>query len=124
MIIRKQLLIDIVGTVIDSLRVHKLRSARRTAWGDDWDRGRGYGWRCVTGLGASSGDLGAECSKRRLCHEGREDRTIISTPSAEERQRKNLTYDDALAVSRSICRRLSHRRRSVAVTVQPATNQR
>lgn len=100
MLIQKQLLIDIVWTVIDSLRVHKLRSVLTLL-------GVMIGTGVVVMVGAVLTGLSArvaaisERSAPNVIYVTKEEKIGPSfrTPSAEERQRKNLTYADALAVA-------------------------
>ena len=97
---QKQLLLDIVQTVIDSLRSHKLRSALTLL-------GVIIGTSVVVMVGAVLTGLSArvaaitERSAPNVVYFTKEEKIGPSfrTPSAEERQRKNLTYEDALAVA-------------------------
>ena len=101
MIPGRQLLIDIVFTVLDSLRAHKLRSALTLL-------GVIIGTSVVVMVGAVLSGLSArvaaitERSAPNVIYFTREEKIGPSfrTPSAEERQRRNLTYEDALAVAR------------------------
>lgn len=96
----RQLLVDIIRTVIDSLRAHKLRSALTLL-------GVIIGTSVVVMVGAVLTGLSArvaaitERSAPNVIYFTREEKIGPSfrTPSAEERQRKNLTYEDALAVA-------------------------
>lgn len=100
MMLQKQLLYDIVLNVLDSLRAHKLRSVLTLL-------GVIIGTSVVVMVGAVLTGLSArvaaitERSAPNVIYFTREEKIGPSfrTPSAEERQRKNLTYDDALAVA-------------------------
>ncbi|MEY4167697.1 MAG: hypothetical protein RIR52_1521 [Acidobacteriota bacterium] len=100
MILRHQLLVDILATVLDSLRAHKLRSALTLL-------GVIIGTSVVVMVGAVLTGLSArvaaitEQSAPNVIYFTREEKIGPSfrTPSAEERQRRNLTYEDALAVA-------------------------
>lgn len=101
MILGKQLLVDIVFTVLDSLRAHKLRSALTLL-------GVIIGTSVVVMVGAVLTGLSArvaaitERSAPNVIYFTREEKIGPSfrTPSAEERQRRNLTYEDVLAVAK------------------------
>lgn len=100
MTLRSQLLLDTLLTVVDSLRAHKLRSALTLL-------GVIIGSSVVVMVGAVLSGLSArvaaisEQSAPNVIYFTREEKIGPSfrTPSAEERQRRNLTYEDALAVS-------------------------
>lgn len=99
--LERQLLLDILRTVIDSLRAHKLRSALTLL-------GVIIGTSVVVMVGAVLTGLSArvaaitERSAPNVIYFTKEEKIGPSfrTPSAEERQRKNLTYEDALAAAR------------------------
>lgn len=98
--IEKQILKDIVITVFDSLRSHKLRSALTLL-------GVMIGTAVVVMVGAVLTGLSArvaaisEKSAPNVIYFTKEERIgpSFSRPTAEERQRKDLTYEDALAVA-------------------------
>ena len=123
MMLQKQLLFDIILNVLDSLRAHKLRSVLTLL-------GVIIGTSVVVMVGAVLTGLSArvaaitERSAPNVIYFTREEKIGPSfrTPSAEERQRKNLTYDDALAVAHSISPSTSHRRRFVAAMARPGTS--
>ncbi|MBL8191008.1 MAG: ABC transporter permease, partial [Acidobacteria bacterium] len=95
-----QILKDIVITVFDSLRTHKLRSALTLL-------GVVIGTAVVVMVGAVLTGLSArvaavsEKSAPNAIYFTKEEKIGPSfrRPSAEERQRKDLTYEDALAVA-------------------------
>jgi len=96
----KQLLRDTVTTVIDSLRAHKLRSALTLI-------GVVIGTSVVVMVGAVLTGLServaqiSEKSAPNAVYFTREERIgpSFKQPTAEERQRKELTYEDALAIA-------------------------
>ncbi len=98
--VQRQLLLDTVDTVIDSLRTHKLRSFLTLL-------GVMIGTSVVVMVGAVLTGLSArvaaitERSAPNVIYFTKEEKIGPSfrTVSAEERQRKDLTYEDALAVA-------------------------
>jgi putative ABC transport system permease protein len=97
---QKQILRDILGTVIDSLRAHKLRSGLTLI-------GVIIGVAVVVMVGAILTGLSArvaqisERSAPNAIYFTKEERIgpSFQRPTAEERARKDLTYEDALALA-------------------------